>query len=243
MPWPSLDNSNYFGNRQLVIEELGELTTDLYGLSTCSMTAKCPWNRLDLVPPLFSYHPVFGYLNVERQRIRIKDGFLWITLEYAGIAGGSTQPIYELSLGLGEERLEVHPKFGTQIAGRPSHPLNGAIFTDPQTGEITDDDSIGVFTRFSSWLGSQVNPYAGIESFLDFSQACWRVRYYTTARPVDIGSLGKIVYPEGPAPGLGGGRNWLYQGLNYEQRGVVYGVTKEWKASGYRAWDSTIYGF
>lgn len=242
MPWPALDNSNYFGNRGLIIEELGELSTDLYGLSTCTMTAKCPWGRLDLVPPLFSYHPVFTYLNVERQRIRIKDGFLWINLEYAGVAG-TTQPIFELSLGLGSEPIETHPKFGSQIAGSPSFPLNGAIFRDPSTGQITDDDSIGVFDTFTARLGGSENQFAGIRAFLDFSQATWRMRYYSTARPVDISSLGKIVYPEGPAPGLGGSRNWIYQGLTYEQRGIVFGVCKEWKASGYRGWNQIIYGF
>jgi hypothetical protein len=242
MPWPNLDNSNYFGNRQLVIEELGEISTDLYGLSTCTVTAKCPWNRLDLVPNLFSYHPIFTYMNVERQRVRIKDGFLWITLEYAGVPG-NTSPIFELSLGLGSEPIETHVKFGTHIAGSPSSPLNGAIFRDPSTGNITDDDSIGVFDTFAARVSGSVNLYAGIRSFLDFSQATWRMRFYTTARPTDISSLGKIVSPEGPAPGLGGNRNWLYQGLTYEQRGIVYGVCKEWKASGFRGWNSVIYGF
>lgn len=242
MPWPSLDHSNYYGNRQLVIEELGEISTDLYGLSTCSMTAKCPWNRLDLVPPLFSYHPIFTYLNVERQRVRIKEGFLWITLEYAGIAG-STQPIFELSLGLGSEPIETHPKFGTDIAGSPSAPINGAIFRNPSTGEITSDDSIGVFDTFAARVDGNVNLYAGIRSFLDFSQATWRMRFHTTSRPVDIANLGKIVQPEGPAPGLGGNRNWLYQGLTYEQRGIIFSVCKEWKASGFRGWDPVIYGF
>jgi hypothetical protein len=237
---PPLVNSDYFGNKGLVIEVLGELSTDLYGLSTCSLTAKCPQTRLDLVPPLFSYHPVWTNMNAERQRITIKEGFLWITIEYAGVFG-VTQPIYELALGVGEEPIVTHPKFATEIGGSPSAPLHSAIFLNPNTGKITSNDAIGVFDRFAArWAGGP-NPFAGIESFLDFSQAIWRVRQYVTYRPSDITYVGKISWPEGPAPALGGSRNWLLQSINYEQRGLVYGLTKEWKASGPRGWNSTIY--
>jgi hypothetical protein len=247
-----LVNSNYFGNPGLVIEILGEINTDLYGLSTGTLTAKCPQNRFDLVPPLFSYHPVFTYLNVERQRIQIKDGFLWITLDYAGILGGQTEPIYELCLGLGEEPIETHPNFvvnvsgsgdGQPLAGKPSAPYHGAYFVDSQTGRKTTDDATGVFDRFQGHLDDgSPNPFAGISSYLEFSQAVWRKRWYATFRPSDIIFLGKVMSPEGPAPALGGNRNWIYQSLNYEQRGIVYGITKEWKASGFRGWNPNIYG-
>lgn len=247
-----LVNSNYFGNPGLTIEILGEITTDLYGLTTCSLTAKCPQNRFDLVPPLFSYHPVFTYLNVERQRVLIKDGYLWITLEYAGISGGETTPIYELCLGVGEEPIETHPNFvvnalsagdGEPLAGTPSHSYHGAVFRDENTNEVTTNDATGIFDKFKGHLpdGTPNVGFAGVTSFLDFSQAVWRKRWYSTARPSDITFLGKILYPEGPAPGLGGYRNWLYQGLTYEQRGNVFGITKEWKASGFRGWNPNIY--
>lgn len=249
--YANLQHSNYFGNPGLIIEILGEIATDIYGLTTCTLTAKCPQNRFDLVPPLFSYHPVFPYVNVERQRVQIKEGFLWITLEYAGIAGGSTQPIYELSLGLGEEPIETHPRFvdnydnagdGLPLAGIPSNPQHGAFFVDPN-GRQTTDDAIGKFDRFNSHLpdGTPNYGWAGITSFLDFSQAVWRKRWYATSRPGDITMLGRIAAPEGPAPALGANREWIYQGLNYEQRGIVYGITKEWKASGRYGANPNIY--
>jgi hypothetical protein len=237
-----LQHSNYFGNPGLVIEVIGELSTDLYGLSTASLTAKCPQNRFDLVPPLFSYHPVWTNLNAERQRITIKEGFLWITMEYAGIFG-ITQPIYELCLGVGEEPIVTHPKFVLQIAGKPSAPLNGAIFLNPSTGKITRNDGIGVFDRFSSQFSGQPNQFAGLESFLDFSQAVWRKRQYQTYQPTDASYVGKILQPEGPAPYLGTGRNWILQSINFEQRGIVYGVTKEWRASGFRGWNQIVYSW
>lgn len=239
----NLQHSNYFGNPGLVIEVLGEISTDLYGLSTCSLTAKCPQNRFDLVPPLFSYHPIFAYLNVERQRVAIREGFLWITLEYAGINGGGTMPIYELCLGVSEEAIVTHPKFVTEIGGKPSAPLHGALFLDANTGRITNDDSVGVFDRFASMYAGNPNPFAAIETFVDFSQAVWRARYYITYQPSDITYVGKISWPEGPAPSLGGlGRNWLLQSINFERRGNIFGVTKEWRASGPRGWNEIIYG-
>lgn len=247
-----LIHTNYFGNPGLVIEVIGELNTDLYGLSTCTLTAKCPQNRFDLVPPLFSFHPVFTYLNVERQRVTIKDGYLSINLEYAGISGGQTEPIYELCLGLGEEPIECHPNFvvnvngagdGQPLAGTPSAPVHGAIFRDAQ-GRISGNDATCTFDRFASHLpGGAPNPlFAGITSYLDFSQAVWRKRWYSTARPGDITFLGRILTPEGPAPFLGSGREWLYQSLNYEQRGLVFGITKEWRASGRQGINRNIYG-
>jgi hypothetical protein len=249
----NLQHSNYFGNPGLVIEIIGEINTDLYGLSTCTLTAKCPQNRFDLVPSLFSYHPVFPYLSVERQRVQIKDGFLWINLEYAGIAGGETQPIYELALGLGEEPIESHPNFvvnttgggdGQPLAGTPSNPYHAAIFRDVNTNKITRNDVTGRFDGFNGHLpdGTPNLGFAGVTSFLDFSQAVWRKRWYSTSRPGDITFLGKVLSPEGPVPSLGGSRNWIYQSLNYEQRGLVYGITKEWRSSGVRAANPNIYG-
>lgn len=245
-----LVNSTFYGAPGLVIDILGDLNTDLYGLSTCSLTATCPQNRYDLIPAMFSFHPVFTWLHVERQRVRIQEGRLNITCEYAGIIGGQTEPIYELSLGLSEEPIQTHPNFtvnatgggdGQPIAGTPSEPKHGAIFKDDR-GRITTNDATGNFVEFRSQLGVGVpNPFAGIVSYLDFGSATWRKRWYSVSRPTDITYLGHIQYPEGPAPGLGGLRNWLYVGLNYEQRGLVYGITKEWKASGRLPWNPNIY--
>lgn len=241
IPSYSLVNSNYYGNSGLILEEQGELTTDLYGLTTCSVTAKCSWQNPGAIPGLFSAHPNFSWLNVERQRIRPKDGFFWVTLEYAGVYGG-TDAIYELCLGVGEEPIETHNLFASSIAGSPSAPKHGAIFLDPQTGDISHDDSIGVFDRFAVMDSGSPNQFAGIQSYLDFNQAIWREKYYTSGRPSDSANVGRIQSPAGPYPSLGGSRNWILQSLNYEQRGLVYGVTREWKASGPKGWNPIIYG-
>lgn len=249
MPFPliPLQHSNIYGNTGLITESPGELMTDLYGLSTCTTVWKCPTTHPEYIPPMFAFHPLYPFVNMERRRVTIQGGFFIITGEFAGIDGGQTVPIYELCLGLGEDPIEVHPKFISTLGGTPSAPLNNAIFVGPD-GSKSADDATGRFDYFPRQLsdGSD-NPLGGISSFLDMSQAVWRERFYTTARPSDMSFVGHIESPEGPVPALGtiGGsvQNWLLQALTYEQRGLCYSVTKEWRASGFRGWNVDIYGF
>jgi hypothetical protein len=238
---------NTYGNTGLIIESPGEVVTDLYGLETCTAVFKIAANadnlnsKLSLVPPMFSYHPIFSWLNIERRRIGISPGYLVVTAEFAGISG-STVPIYELDLGLSEEPIETHPKFVTDIAGTASAPLHGAIFVDEGTGRITSDNAHAVFSRFQSVISGDRNEFAGISAYLDFSNAVWRKTQLQTFQPTDMTLLGTIQFPAGPAPGLGFGQNWVYAGLTFIQRGLVYAVKQEWRASGRRGWNTTIYG-
>jgi hypothetical protein len=235
-----LVNLNYFGNRSsLIVESPGEVTTDLYGLETCVAVYKCPMDRFDLIPPMFAYHPIFTYLNLERRRFSISPGFLIITGEFAGILN-DTAPIYELTIGVSEEPLETHPKFVTNIAGTPSSPLNGAVFLDEQ-GRLTTDDAVGIFDRFRSVAGGLRNIFAGISAYLSPAEVTWRQIYITKTRPSSVSDVGYIGSPVGSPPGLSGSRNWLYTGLTYQQRGLCYAVTREWRASGPTGWNTTIY--
>lgn len=232
-------HNNQFGNNGLILESPGDLHTDIYGLETCTAVFKCPMDNFSLVPAMFSFHPIFGYLNMERRRVSITPGFLVITGEYAGIPGGSTVPIYEISIGLADEPIVTHPKFTNYIGGTPSTPLNGAIFLDPD-GEVTSDDSLGQFAYFSHTAGGIQNAFAGIDSYLAADQIVWREKYYSLARPVITQQVGYIMPPAGPVPSVSG-PNWLFTGCTYEQRGNVYFVCNEWRNSGRRGWNQTIY--
>lgn len=191
---------------------------------------------------MFSVHPLYTFLNLERRRVSIENGYYVINGDYAGV-DGTTLPIYELCLGLGEEDIRTHPNFEL-IAGTPSSPLHGAIFVDKEDPTtITTDNDRGVFDKFQAYVGGELNPKGGLEAYLDASQAVWRERYVSRSRPGDIAFLGRTSFPEGPVPGLGSGGNWLYAGATYEQRGLCYTVSKEWRASGRRQWDSDVYGF
>jgi hypothetical protein len=233
---------NVYGNTGLILESPGSNVTDIYGLETCTAVFK---SAVGEVPAMFTYHPVFTWLNLERRRVDLSPegnrGFTVTTGEFAGISG-PTVPIYELDLGLSEEPIETHPKFVTDIAGTASAPLNGAIFVDEGTGLITSDDAHAVFSKFVSTIAGDRNPFAGITSYLDFSNSIWRKTEMLATNPTDLTLLGDIATPAGPAPALDTGQNWLFIGMSYIQRGLVYSVKWEWRASGRRGWNETIYG-
>jgi hypothetical protein len=230
-----------FGADGLVVQDPGDVHTDIYGLETCTAIFKAPEDRFDLVPLMFIAHPLFTYLNMERRRLEITPGYLIITGEFAGIPA-DTVPIYELSLGVADEPIESHPSFVDSIGGSPSNPLNGAYFIDPATGGRSTDNSSGEFSHFTTTLcDGTLNTFAGISAYFSADQITWRERYVTTGRPSDATSVGHIQNPAGPYPTPPSGGNWLYASLNYEQRGLCYFVTKEWRASGRRQWNSSIY--
>lgn len=237
----SFQNLLGYGRTGLIISEPGDVHTDLYGLETCTAVFKIQGDRDNLgqVPAMFSAHPIFTYLNMERRRISLTPGFIIVTGEYAGIPGGTTTPIYELAIGLSDEPIVTHPKFNQYIGGTPSHPLNGAIFLD-QEGEITTDDSIGQFAYFQHVLNGSQNPFAGIESYLAADQIVWREKYYTTGGIFQTQRVGYISSPSGPVPSVPG-PNWLLTGVTYERRGNVFFICNEWRNSGRRGWNTTIY--
>src|SRR6266446_8774597 len=143
--------SRFFGNPNLIIELPGEVTTDPYGLETCTTVFKCSMDRWDLVPSLFSANPFLSYLRMEKRQVSISGegsrGFLRIAGEYAGIPGGQSVPIFEVGVGVGEEPIQTHKNFVSGIGGKPSSPLNGAVFLD-ETGAPSSDDAKGIFSEF-----------------------------------------------------------------------------------------------
>jgi hypothetical protein len=169
-------------------------------------------------PSLFESHPTYPWLHLEKQKVDFTPGYVVVTSGYAGIAGGQSETthIYELCLGLGEEPIETHPKFQSEIAGSPSSPLNGAIFIDFETGKKTMDDNRGVFDRFQNTLDGVRNTFAGISAYLDLAQITWRERYVTNTRPSDGSDIGYKDTPSGPAPSVVAHAYWLYAGLTYD---------------------------
>jgi hypothetical protein len=230
----SFGDLEYYGATGF-IENLGTLNTDIYGLTTADITWKYSQNSaINLFPSLFDVHPTYTWLHLERQKVEYIPGFAMVTSGYAGVSG-NPEPVYELCLGLGEEPIETHPKFVSDIAGTPASPLNGAIFIDFETGKKTTDNNRGVFDRFQNMIGSGRNQFAGISAFLDLSQITWRKRFVTNTRPSDSSQVGYINNPEGPAPSVVNNAYWVYAGESYEQRGLSYFVTREWRCAGRQA--------
>lgn len=199
--------------------------------------------------PLGSAHPYNAWIWMETKQIIYTAKGAQANCTYAGVEYEYLDvPTYELVIGVEESPIETHPDFLT-FAGKPSAPVNGAIFLDPSTGFISTDNLTGVFDRFAPYDATgALNAKAGIEAFLD-PVCTYRESYVSAQKPSakKVGGISKDV----PGPGLAslGKRNWLYTGMNYRRRGtpngpdnqVVYEVTNDWKLSGRRGWDTDIY--
>lgn len=224
------------GNNNLIVHEIGALTTDFYGLDTGRVIWKIRQDYHYQAPAMRSPHPIWTWLNMEKRTIEILPGFAVITGEYAGIEGSRKPSVYECSAGTSDERIETHPDFVSNIAGRPSSPLNGAIFIDPKTNQPTTDDSKGVFDKFSALVGGERNPFAGVQSYLS-PQVVLREVWIAKTQVV-ANSVGKISAPPF-TPGVPG--NWLQTGVAFQQRGLVFQNSIEWRSSGRYSWNNTIY--
>lgn len=221
-------------------EETGAV--DRYGVDILTRVEEVPSDRFpSLMRAKGSGHPRFSAMSVSRISWALgKHGkFYRVTYLYEGFLLSLPDSIYELSGSLGEEPIQTHPDFLT-LAGTPASPLNGAVFLDPDTQQITTDDTKGVFREFKATIGGAANPKAGIEGYLS-PGATWTEISFATGRPSDLGDLGEIDSPSGPNPSFGGSRNWLFYDVGYQQRGYIYETRKTWKLSARGGWDSDIY--
>lgn len=227
---------------QVIVQAEESGTMDRYGVDILTRVEEVPKSGFPaLLRSKYSVHPRFTSMAVSKVNwtTGAAGQFYRVTYTYEGFLVSLPEPVYSLSSSLSEEPIELHPDFET-FAGKPSAPLNGAVFVDPDTQQITTDDDRGVFREFFATVGGVANLKAGIESYLS-PGATWQEIYFSASRPTDLGSLGEIDAPSGPNPTIGSGRNWLYSGADYTRRGGIYEVRKTWLLSGRNGWDSDIY--
>jgi hypothetical protein len=148
---------------------------------------------------------------------------------FEGFIRSLPEPTYELSGSLDQQPIATHPDF-EDFAGTPSAPLNGAVFVDPETGRVTDDDAIGVFREF----GSAGGEFGGLESYLD-PGATWTKISFAATRPTTLRALGTKMTPDGSPPSLTG-RDWLFWETSFRVRGYIVEVRETWKLSGRGGW-------
>lgn len=216
----------------------GELVTDRYGLVTGRLTFKARPNRWDLYPAIHSRHPNASFCLMEKRRVVQSRGWWTITGHYAGVEYDSSEKVYELERNTRSEPIETHPDFVEKIGGKPSAPLNGAIYVD-ETGWPTSDDKLGVFEGFRITLDGSRNKLAGVDSYLAPTNTVWTAQWTSRSKPSPGGGVGKIDNnPEGGAPDYGGEFTWLYTGLTYEDRAGTYSARQTWLLG---RWISEIY--
>jgi hypothetical protein len=227
---------------QVIVQAEEDGTLDRYGVDVITRVEEVPSSGFPgLMRSKYSDHPRFNSMGVSTVNWTLgKHGLFYrVTYQYEGFLNSLPEPIYILSSSLSEEPIELHPNF-QDFAGKPSAPLNGAVFVDPDTEKITTDNSRGVFREFKATLDGAVNLKAGVESYLS-PGATWSEISFSATRPTDLGDLGKSDSPSGPNPSFGSGRDWLYYGADYQRRGHIYEIRKTWLLSGRNGWDPDIY--
>ncbi len=204
------------------LESYGQLHTDIYDLSSATAVWVSPADRM-VYPLMGSVHPIWGFLSMERRTVSVEYGYCRCTGEYAGFEG-KPQEVVEWSSGVSEEPIQTHPKFAN-FAGRPSAPLNGAIFIDFETGAKTTDDSRGVFEKFWS---NPPNSFAGVTSYLVpvLVKRSTQVASQPTAYTSQVGKLNF---------------GMLCTNVTINRRGRVYQTTVEYRGAGPRGWNTSIY--
>jgi hypothetical protein len=179
----------------------------------------------------------------ERFRIVFTPGLWELYVDYVGGNVEESEPFYELSPGTGNEPIETHKDFVSEIAGKPSNAKNGAIFRNPETGEITTDDTPGMwqFDRFSVLKSDgTLNDFAGQEAYICQNNTVWTKSWVRRSAPP--AKKIRIEAPDGPNPDYGGDTNWLCMPVAYTKRGNVFSCAARWIASGPRGWNPTVYG-
>lgn len=249
--------------RQYTTVDFGTLVTDRFSLSTCTAVYSIPAVYWDSLPDLFAFHPIFTPLMMEHREVKIVNGFAVATCSYAGyippVGGtGSPTPVAELVLGTSEDPIETNPLFVMNIGGTATAPSNGAVFFSPSTGiyvsvaqgNLPASNSGFVFDHFDLFNsdGSQ-NTFSKIDSYLSAFNMTYKVTQVTNTPVADISKCGYIDTPlsfssggiEIAPPSLDSPRNWLNMGISQTQRGSAFLTVTEWRASGPRGWNTTIY--
>lgn len=213
---------NYFGRSGLWLESFGQLHTDIYGLSTATAMWASPIDAM-AYPSMYSPHPVWNFLHMEKRTVSVEYGYIRTVGEYAGFEGIPV-PVIEYSSAVNEAPIQTHPDF-LSFAGKPSAPQNGAVFRDPATGKVSTDDNLGVFEKFWS---NPPNEWAGVESYLQPVL----VTRITTIGPNPTASTGEVGQLFG---------SLLTTGVTVTRRGIVYQTVVERRAGGGRGWNSSLY--
>lgn len=234
----------YFGNNGLSIQSGGEIVTDNKGLATGRMIMKCKPEAWQDMPEIGAQHPYASFCTMERRSVRFTPGFWTILGDFVGCEKEVTDPTYDFNPGTSNEPIETINNFVSAIAGKPSAPLNGAIWRD-ENGDVTTDNKRGIFDRFKIHKddGTQ-NPWAGCEEYLAASNTYFSKNWVQKSKPSGASRPLKVVSspPGGKAPSFTAANyNWLEFPVAYSVRGLVYECSQRWLLSGPRGWNRVIY--
>ena len=214
---------------------------DETGIVTASIAGFCGSSKAIAQAQALKSHPSYPWLKRSSGTVTFQEaGMATISLSFEGVDPDSDgQVTTTIDASMSNEPIDTHPTFTDW-----SKKFNAKIAPD------------GTFKSFPPKLdGGGVNIKAGIESYLDptitYSQTKIFAKAAVSQLASEVGNIGRIDssfytgtgIPPAPTPEGDGGwkRNWLLLSGSFEEIGEGGKVTKVWKLSGRRGWDSLIY--
>jgi hypothetical protein len=218
---------------------------DREGKWTATQIFLCHRNSaVSLMPRPGTPHPEIPFVAVSQVSAEITEGDLaQVTCQYAGAeekeeAEEKANAVYTMGLSLSEEPLLSHPRY-KDIPAKESEALQLIL-----SGKDKDDQGNKLRDKIESEVG--IEALAKIErgqtSYYS-PRVTWK-ESWVRDKPVkaaELNEIGNISEPNGPAPELAGGRDWLLNGVTQTQEGKSYRLEMEWLASDRGGWDPDIY--
>jgi hypothetical protein len=197
-----------------------------------------------LMPRPGTRHPEIGFIKVVTGTITFGEGDLAeITCQYAGAEEKNAEDekanaVYTMGLSLSEEPLLSHLRY-KDLTTRERDALKLLM-----SGKDKDDQGNKLRDKVTRDRGKEALAKIDRGQTSYYSpRVTWRESWVRN-RPVEaeeLNKMGKIDTPEGPAPALADGRNWLRNGCTQNQDGKAFRLELEWLASEREGWDSQIY--
>lgn len=240
----------------VLIEDVdADVVFDRWGIGSASLTYSTMWDGAPALVAARVVHPDFPWLFRDSATIsREEAGYAKVKITFKGVPPETNEIHYRMSGSTSSEPIESHKDFIEKIGGTPASPLNNAQFESPKKDSGTAAPADRQFKYFPLQLSNNSpNPKAGIKSYLNGGvtyEQVWTygLNYAHLASGLALQKLGKIEQP--PTSGGYGpnilpvlpGRNWLLVSADNEQIGTGGKLTRKWRMSGPRGWDTDIYG-
>jgi hypothetical protein len=212
-----------FGRDGMWLGDIGELTTDRYGLSTATAVWVSPQDRMQY-PALDTQHPLWDVLYMEKQHVMVKNGYCYATCDYAGLYG-EPDFIEEWSSGVSEEPIQTHPHFDSLVA------QYGTVWIDPNTNrpsKFAAGHAIPAGLIFDKFFAFPKDDMTGVQGYL--MPVVVRRITQVAGTPFFTSQVGTLV----------GGL--LCTSVTATRRGRVYQNVAEYRGAGpNRTWNGNLY--
>jgi hypothetical protein len=176
-------------------------------------------------------HPNFPWLKRKKATVNRQEADLAVaTITFEGIPPETSKKSYKCSRSTNSEPISTHPDFNEWVS-------EGIFEIDEKGKAVFVGDS-----ESKSVGGNQ--SFAGVESYL-VPNAMYEETWVQGqgGGNADFSKIGKVDNPPASPvrPNLRGDANWLFMGGDIEVIGFGTKMTRKWKASGPRGWNTRIY--